>query len=268
MMSSRLALTTILGVLLAGTVVAIGFETDWGRTPMGGRSSGSSAKAPTLDTRVLPQFALAPLSPAGSGYRETVERPLFIPTRRPAPAGNSAPMAMKKGQFRLAGTTVSEQISVAYLFETGTNKTHRVNKGADINGMTVESVFANRVVLKQGDETEELSLRTGNSPRPPPPPQQVAGAPLAPGQQPGAPVAQAGAAPPQPPAAPPPGFVPPGATFQAGMGQAPGVYQGVAPPGSRPPGVPAAAVSDVDPATATDPNQAQQRRRRFQNLPQ
>lgn len=274
MMSSRPALATVLCVLLAGTLAAIGFETDWGRSLMGGRSAGSNAKTPSLETKVLPRFALAPLSPTGSGYRETVERPLFIPTRRPAPAGNSAQMAMKKGQFRLAGTTVSEQVSVAYLFETGTNKTHRVNKGADINGMTVESVFANRVVLKQGDETEELSLRTASSPRLPPPPQQVAGASLAPGQQPGAPVPQAmaGAAPPQPPAAPPPGFAPPGGTFQAGMGQAapPGMGQAVAPSGARPPGAPAAA-QDADPAAApaaADPNQAQQRRRRFQNLPQ
>jgi len=270
MMSSRFALTTLLGVLLVGAVAAIGVETDWGRAVMGGRSAGSSTKAPTLDTKVLPQFALAPLSPTGSGYRETVERPLFIPTRRPAPAGNSAQVAMKKGQFRLAGTTVSEQISVAYLFETGTNKTYRVNKGADINGMTVESVFANRVVLKQGDETEELSLRTSSSPRPPPPPQQVAGAPSAPGlpQPPGAPVPQGmiGAAPPQPPTAPTAGFAPPGVTFQGGMGQ------GVSTAASRPPGAPAAAVvTDADPAAAAaapDPNQPQQRRRRFQNLPQ
>lgn len=273
MMSSRLALTTILGVLLAGTAAAIGFETDWGRAPMGGRTTGNTTKAPTLDTKVLPQFALAPLSPAGNGYRETVERPLFIPTRRPAPAGNSAQMAMKKGQFRLAGTTVSAEFSVAYLFETGTNKTYRVKKGADINGMTVESIFANRVVLKQGDETEELSLRTSNSPRPPPPPPQVAGAPSAPGQQPGAPVIQAvaGAAPPQPPASPMPGVAAPVATFQAGMAQAPGIVQGVAPPGSRPPGAPAAAAMQSDDAAAPappDPNQAQQRRRRFQNLPQ
>ena len=272
MMSSRLALTTVLGVLLVSTLAAIGFETDWGRSLMGGRFTGGSANAPTLDTKVLPPFALAPLSPSGSGYRETIERPLFIPTRRPAPAGNSAQMAMKKGQFRLAGTTVSEQISVAYLFETGTNKTHRVNKGSDINGMTVDSVSANRVVLKQGDETEELSLRPSTSPRPPPPP-QVAGAPPAPGQPLGTPVAQAmgGAAPSQPLAAPP-GFAPPGGTFQAGMGQAapPGIGQAVAPSGARPPGAPAAA-QDADPAAASaapDPNQPQQRRRRFQNLPQ
>ena len=269
-MSSRFALTTVLGALLVGALAVIGVETDWYRSPVGARSTGSSTKAPTLDTKVLPQFALAPLSPTGIGYRETVERPLFIPTRRPAPLGNSAQMAMKKGQFRLAGTSVSEQISVAYLFETGTNKTYRVNKGADINGMTVESVFANRVVLKQGDETEELSLRTSNSPRPPPPPPQVAGASSAPGQPPppGAPGPQGviGAAPPQPTTAPTAGFAPPGVAIQGGMGQ------GVSTAASRPPGAPAAAVvTDADPAAAPaapDPNQPQLRRRRFQNLPQ
>jgi hypothetical protein len=280
-MTPRYVISATLGVLLVAALALIGWETDWGRAIGGTNGYASANKRASLDTKVLPQFALAPLSPSGSGYRETVERPLFIPTRRPAPAGNTAQMAMKKGQFRLAGTTISAQVSVAYLFETSTNKTLRVNKGADVNGITVENVSANRVVLKQGDETEELFLRTSNSPKPPPPP-PVASAPGQPGSQPqggpGVPVppsvAQAGQG---PTAAQMPAFAPPGVNVQAGL--PPGAAMGAPPmpsgmstggppvPGGQNPNT----NNPTDPAAApatVDPSNPAARRRRFQNLPQ
>jgi hypothetical protein len=276
MMAPRFVITGVLVAMLTLTVGVIGWETDWGRRFGGSENRLQSTKRAALDTKVLPPFALAPLSPAGTGYRETIERPLFIPTRRPAPAGSGTQMAMKKGQFRLAGTTVSENISVAYLFETANNKTHRINKGAEIYGMTVDAVSANRVVLKQGDETEELLLRTSTSPRPPPPPPVAAATP--PGQppqpgQPGQQVIPAPATPPGMPAAAVAGFAPPGVAVQGGvppgvnpMAQtAPGVMNpnaGGPAPGAQNPTNPAAADA------AQDPNQPAARRRRFQNLPQ
>jgi general secretion pathway protein N len=279
-MTPRYMITTVLGLLLVAALAIIGWETDWGRAIGGSSGYASANKRASLDTKVLPQFALAPLSPLGSGYSETVERPLFIPTRRPAPAGNTTQMAMKKGQFRLAGTTVSEQISVAYLFETGTNKTLRVNKGAAVNGITVESVSANRVVLKQGDETEELFLRTSNSPKPPPPP-PVAAAPgqpggQAPGQAPGAPanVAQGGQG---PVPSQMPAFTPPGVNPQAGYPPGAAMTAPPLPPGTStggpqiPGGQNPNTNSPTDPAATpagVDPNNPAARRRRFQNLPQ
>jgi hypothetical protein len=280
-MTPRYVISATLGALLIVSMAVIGWETDWGRAIGGTSGYASVNKRASLDTRVLPQFALVPLFPSGSGYRETVERPLFIPTRRPAPVGNTTQMAMKKGQFRLAGTTVSEQISVAYLFETSTNKTLRVNRGAEVNGITVESVSANRVVLKQGDETEELFLRTSSSPKPPPPPPVAAtpGQPggQTPGQAPGASgnVLQAGQAPaPMPP--PMPSFAPPGVNVQAGL--PPGAAVGAPPmptgmsaggpliPGGQAPNM--NGPTDPAAAPAVDPNNPVVRRRRFQNLPQ
>ncbi len=280
-MTPRYVISATLGALLTVSLALIGWETDWGRAIGGTSGYASVNKRASLDTRVLPQFALVPLFPSGSGYRETVERPLFIPTRRPAPVGNTTQMAMKKGQFRLAGTTVSEQMSVAYLFETSTNKTLRVNRGAEVNGITVESVSANRVVLKQGDETEELFLRTSSSPKPPPPP-PVAAAPgqpggQTPGQAPGTSgnVLQAGQAPaPMPPAMP--SFAPPGVNVQAGL--PPGAAVGAPPmptgmsaggpliPGGQAPNM--NGPTDPAAAPAVDPNNPVVRRRRFQNLPQ
>jgi hypothetical protein len=280
MMPARYAISILLVTLITGAVALIAWETDWGQSLGGSSGRVQSTKRASLDTMVLPPFALPPLSPAGSGYRETVERPLFVATRRPAPAGSGTQVAMKKGQFRLAGTTVSEQSSVAFLFETSNNKTHRINKGADINGMTVASVSATSVVLKQGDETEELVLRTSASPKPPPPP--VAAAQVS-GQQPGQPPGQNM---PPPGAAGGPGFAPPSANAQAGFappGMEPGggsvpavsagpmtMGQGPQPSTGMPPTAPPA-IQPSNPVTNTptqDPNQAAARRRRFQNLPQ
>jgi hypothetical protein len=127
------------------------------------------------------------------------------------------------------------------------------------------------VVLKQGDETEELVLRTSASPKPPPAPPATTGAPspgAGQGPQAGQVAGQNIAAPGMPGA---PGFAPPGANVQAGfapppgaainpMGQA-GVAPGMQNPNQNPNANPAA-------PAAPDPNQAAARRRRFQNLPQ
>lgn len=268
-MSRRFVLTSVIACSIAGFAGLIGWQIDWGRAWRDAAPDIEARKA-NLDTAMLPAYKLAPVE---SGYKQITERPLFVPTRRPAPAANtSAQVAMKKGQFKLAGTTVSAGVSVAYLVETVNNKTHRVNLGSEINGIRVERVDATRVLLKQGDDSEELSLRTSVSPKLPPP-AQVAAAPI-PGQvvQPG----QSG----QLPGVPGGNFGPPLAQGQA-MQQ--GIPQQVPPQfasGQPVAGAPNAAVAGapmqqqfpvpgVTPnAGQTDPNAVQMRRRRFQNLPQ
>jgi general secretion pathway protein N len=280
-LAERYWLTALLSLGIAASAGVVAWQTDFGRALVGAPKISTASQRAATETKLAPAFALPPLE---SAYSEMRDRPLFIPTRRPAPQGTGAQVAMKKGQFRLTGTTVSEQISVAYLFEAATNKTHRVNKGAEINGIMVDVVAANRVTLKQGDEIEELSLRTSTSPKPPPPPPpQVAGVAGQPGM-PGVPVsptqvpmpagAVANAAPGQ---------------FQQGVAALPGVpggnfgpplQQGAAPGGSPTPqgtlgmqvNPNAVAPGATNPANqanpSNDPNQPQLRRRRFQNLPQ
>lgn len=279
MIEQRHVLTTVLSAGIVAAIVALGLETDWGqRWQSRYYTAGNGTRAP-IDMRTLPPFQLPPIA---SAYKETVERPLFVPTRRPSPAGMGAQVAMKKGQFRLAGTTVSEGLSVAYLFETSTNKTHRVNKGADINGITVDMVAANRVTLKQGEETEELSLRTSTSPKPPPPPPQaVAGGPPGTPGAPGVP----GVAPGAPPSGGPPLPGAPGGNFGppvvanaqdatggpvAGPGVATMTPQQAAAAARAAAARAAAAEANAaqNPSLTNEQLQAQQRRRRFQNLPQ
>ncbi len=274
MITPRYIISSLLGLSLITTVGVIGWETDWGRLLVGEAVTESTPRVATLDSKILPVYGLAPMT---AHYKETVERPLFVPTRRPAPASTASQTAMKKGQFKLAGTTISAEVSVAYLFEAATNKTHRVNMGSEFNGMTVAKVEANKVVLRQGDDSEELSLRTSASPKPLPTHVAAPGQPGSPGQS------------NQPRPMDPMGGSMPGGTAMAGPGgQVPppgmgGPDSGAPTPTTAPPGVgPTQGRPNVGPrppdasntgnvdvtAPPADANTPQTRRRRFQNLPQ
>jgi len=119
---------------------------------------GDEARAPAkvVEAKLLPAFTLpAETQPVP----ETIARPLFVPTRRTSPPAASASAAtMKKGQFVLTGVTVTPEVSFAFLKEVAGGKTHSVKKGSQINGITIEAVEPRRVVMKQGEETEDLSL--------------------------------------------------------------------------------------------------------------
>ena len=254
----RHGLTALIGVLVIGLLAAIGYETGWGSGLRPAPAVARSEAAKTADTSLLPAFGLPPLDVA---FKETAERPLFLPTRRPVPVatGSTAP-AMVKGRFRLAGTVLNQDLPIVFLVEIATGKGMRVAKGAEIvsTGITVASVDGSRVVLKQGEETEELTLRTAASP---PVQQQPVGAP--------------GVAVPGPTLKPPPSGVVVGAipsipgvnpappnlmVPQPGMAVLPGFVQSPqSPPGAAPGTVPVA---------PTDSPAGNLRRRRFQNLPQ
>ncbi|HEX4857706.1 MAG TPA: hypothetical protein VFV17_01730 [Usitatibacteraceae bacterium] len=253
-------LTAMLGTLAAAALVVLGLETDWGRAarpPLPEVRNQSGAELVPL----LPTFKLGVLD---TDYRETGERPLFSPSRRP-PQANPAAAApqMKRGQFRLAGTVVNAGLSVAYLVEVNGNKTVRVQKGAEVlgyPGIVVDQVDAAKVVLKQGEETEVLELRTAASPPKPAAPAGVPGQPQPPVAP--APVAAAAAttAPPVAQVLPPqrPFMPQPGAPTQPMPGAAvlPGFVAGA--PGATP------AADAAQPADAANPAL---RRRRFQNVP-
>ncbi|MEP7154188.1 MAG: hypothetical protein ABI905_00340 [Betaproteobacteria bacterium] len=218
--------------------------------PVANNSSRAGEIVPTL-----PPFSLQPLEVA---FKETGERPLFTPTRRPQALAAATVPTMKKGQFKLSGTSVSGELTVAFLVELSSGKTVRVTKGKEINGITLDTVEGNRVVLKQGDETEELVLRTAASPPvrtpPPAPPGPVPAfspVPGQPGMQRPPPVASVVPV--------PPGVMPPAPTVpNPGSSQLPGFVMPSAAAGQAP-----GAAPTVDPANA-----AQQRRRRIQAQPQ
>jgi hypothetical protein len=180
------------GIVL--TLVAIGLETDWGRAGHSLPVVKRMAPARIADAGILPAFSLGPVDQVSP---QAGERPLFVPTRRPAPvAVASQPSAMRKGQFLLQGTSITKDFGdIAMFKEVATNRSYVVRKGEQLNGITVDKVEASGVLLKQGEETEDLTIKTQGPtkgaplaqvpsgpifPQPAPQPAPPAPAPLAP----------------------------------------------------------------------------------------
>ena len=259
-MFQRHGLALLIGVLVLGLLGVIGIETQWGsslRPPLI-LMSGQAVKGG--DTSLLPAFVLPAID---AGFKESLDRPLFVPSRRPVPVviGASQPV-MKKGQFRLAGTVINKDLPYAFLVEIATGKGMRVGKGADImsTGISVAEIDASRVVLKQGDEREELSLRTATSP--PPRSAVLSGSPSA---------SPTGATQLPPPAGVVVSGVP---TFPANPPLARASPSGVPAPqvgSSALPGFvqsPETAPANATPASTVEPAVVTPRRRRFPNVPQ
>lgn len=125
--------------------------------PGRGASSGSPKKAAPAEAKLLPPIAVASVEQL---YPETVDRPLWIPTRRPAPSAVTAPAAaFPPGQYILQGVIVAGGTRVAMLKEKASGKIHRVEKGRDLNGIQVAEVEPESVTLAQGDQREVIDLR-------------------------------------------------------------------------------------------------------------
>lgn len=227
------AAALLVGLLL----VVIGFETGWGtrlRTPPPRLAGGTS---PAVDARVLPTVGT---TVAEQAYPETVARPLFVPSRRPAPSAPPASAAptMPKGTLTLQGVTIAGNTRIALLREKQSGRIHRVEQGREVNGMSVAQVDADRVVLRMGEEEETVQMLVSKaggpgaapaaSPAPAPggpfaPPPPAVATPGAPGAPPTtlpgmpAPNPAARGAPGQALQAPPP----PGAPVAAGQPQQP-----------------------------------------------
>lgn len=139
-----------IALVLVGVLV---LEDQFGRPTAG---EGPRGPARIAEARLLPAFRLQQDTLAGA---QTVERPLFVPGRRSAPAAVGAgPGTMKKGQLVLQGTTLVGALSIAMLKDVATGTVHRVEKGGEILGMTLAEISAEQVVLKAGDDTETLAL--------------------------------------------------------------------------------------------------------------
>jgi len=162
---------------------------------------GMELRAELLKLRMLPVTPIAPqkvlaefsLPDMETGFSELLARPIFSVNRRPyTTAAPTDAGAMKKGQFVLVGVIVSPGQRSALLRDAITGKTERIAQSGVARGMTLNQVLPGRVVLRQGDETEELLLNAQTGPRTAQP-SQVAVPPAVP-------VATTGASAPRPPA--------------------------------------------------------------------
>jgi hypothetical protein len=72
---------------------------------------------------------------------------------------------MVKGQFILTGILSLHDQKIALLKEKQSGKMHRVERGKEINGVTLTTVENERVVLAQGGDEEVLTLQVQRGPR-------------------------------------------------------------------------------------------------------
>ena len=237
----RHPLIAVLATIAAVLAGVIGLELALGTT------SGKPTEAKPATASELKVVPPVVATPPEQAYPETVSRPLFIVTRRPAPEAPAQQSALVKGQFVLSGVTIHGDTRIALLREKSSGRTHRVEVGKVVNGITLASVEADRVVLALGGDREELVLTVQR-----PPPQMLPQAAVP------APAPQSG---PAPMAAP---QLPPVAMPISGAG--PALPPGFNPAPSAPPGQPVAPLSST---TILTPEEvlARRRARRVQGTP-
>lgn len=150
---------------LALVAAALGFETDWGRAVVHPPPAPSAAAPQPVAVALLPEYRI---DGGVEARKETVDRVLFNPTRRPAPPAPQAAGAnstMQRGLYTLTGTTLAGNVTTAFLREVKGGKSRSVRKGETISGMLVADIAGDHVRLTQGDEVEDLSLKVAAGPR-------------------------------------------------------------------------------------------------------
>ena len=133
--------------------------------------------------KILPEFSLPDKE---AGFPELLSRPVFSANRRPSGAAAKGAGAMKKGQFVLVGVLISPRQRSALLRDVVSNKTETVALVGMLRGLTLGDVQADRVVLRQGAESEELMLNVQTGPKLPVAPQNQASPSTLAGQPPAA----------------------------------------------------------------------------------
>ena len=214
-------------------------------------SGAATSPGVPVQTKLLPPIAA--VNPEQE-YAETGARPLFSPTRRPAPALAQANVgSMAKGQFILTGVISAGGMKIALLREKASGRVVRVEQGKDVNGITVAQIEPEQVTLAQGGDQEVVPLLVTKgapaAPTPAVPAAPVAAGPFAAPAAPNpAPGANPAARPPGPAVAQPAPLssatAPPGTNPNLLFGPRPG---GLTPGNSYIPPAP-------DPTTGTQPN--------------
>ncbi|QJR12706.1 hypothetical protein DSM104443_03799 [Usitatibacter rugosus] len=151
----RHPITAALAVVGALLVLVIAAEIAWGLRAAPPIATASNANPAFAESKLLPPITSAP---AEQAYPETGSRPLFSPTRRPAPQA-VATTTLSKGQYLLQGVIIVGDQRVAMLREKAAGgRLYRVEKGREVNGVTVSEIEPERVTLRAGDDTEVIPL--------------------------------------------------------------------------------------------------------------
>ena len=150
----------------AGLIVQLGRQTQWGEQVDLPVPAIVEQTPGTIAVETVPDYRLPALK---KNFTETLSRPLFVSSRREAPPEPPPPPppqpTMKKGQFQLMGTVLVDDSRTAILKETAGGRLRQVVEGAVINGIKIVEVGADRVILSQYEETEQVRLKVQPSSR-------------------------------------------------------------------------------------------------------
>jgi hypothetical protein len=153
------------GIPFAIVVAALGYETDWGRGVAHDTPATVATAPQPVAVALLPEYRI---DGGVEARKETVDRVLFNPTRRPAPPASQtagSKSGMQQGLYALTGTTVVGNVATAFLRELKGGKSHTVHPGETLNGVVVAEVQPDHVRLKQGDDVEDLQLKIASGPK-------------------------------------------------------------------------------------------------------
>ena len=153
------------GVPFAIVLGVLGYETDWGRGMAPDAATTQLPPPPPVKVALLPEYKIVG---GVEARKDTVDRVLFNPTRRPAPPAaptNTAAGSRQKGLYVLTGTTMSGGLATAFLREVKGGKSHTVHKGERLDGDLVAEVTPDYVVLSGQGESEELQLKIASGPK-------------------------------------------------------------------------------------------------------
>jgi hypothetical protein len=102
-----------------------------------------------------PQFAMAAIE----NFESVLERPLFSPSRRPAPAEEiAAPNVEQEFGYTLKGVLIDIEARIALLSHKGGAGTVRQAEGTKIDGWLLKEVEADFVVVERNGEEEIVEL--------------------------------------------------------------------------------------------------------------
>lgn len=221
----RYPLAAALAILAALLVGVVAIEAAVGPRPADVEGLVAGKRAAAVDSKLLPLVAAVN---AEQAYPETTARPIFTPTRRPAPeAAAPGQNSFTPGQYVLQGVIIVGDNRVAMLREKANGRIHRVERGREVNGIKVVEIEPEAVKLALGGQSEVVPLtvqKAGAAPGAP----AVAGQPgpfAAPPQAPAAPAPP----PPAQQAAPALGFTPSEAAARAAAASQATPLQGLNP---------------------------------------
>ena len=142
------------------------------------QTAGSAA----AETAATPAEALLEPPPAKEEYGSVIQRPLFLPERRPPPdeaedveEPETEAIAELDG-MDLNAVVITPSTVSAWVRRPNTRDAVRLRLGDEFEGWTVQTIEPDRLVFERQGDTDELILRDYENalPAPPRPPQPVA----------------------------------------------------------------------------------------------